>query len=116
MKQKEQVLIANKKDAPHERSSLLKQLKIYTIQAFASLAIFVLFLATSILADWICSIYPQVRIMIMFKIVAWIISVCGAICCITLMIRNTIVLIKFLLRVPPQETPSQEVSNEGREE
>lgn len=94
----------------------LEQLKIYTIQTFASLAIFALFVAASIAADWLCGIYPQVRIMIMFKTVAWTMSVLGAICCTVLVVRNTIAFIKFLFKGPPQKTPGQEVADEGRDE
>lgn len=94
----------------------LDQLKVYTIQTFASLAIFALFVAASIAADWLCGIYPQVRIMIMFKIVAWTMSVLGAICCTVLVVRNTIAFIKFLFKSPPQKTPGQEVADEGRDE
>ncbi len=94
----------------------LDQLKVYTIQTFASLAIFALFVVTSIAADWLCGIYPQVRIMMMFKIVAWIISALGGFCCVALVFRNTIFFIKFLKKGPPQETPGQEAAEEGRDE
>ena len=105
--------------ATHET---LGQLKVYTIQTFASLAIFALFVVTSITADWLCGIYPQVRIMMMFKIVAWIISALGGICCIILVVRNAIFFIKFLFKVPRQvkaphkKTPIQEVADERGDE
>lgn len=91
-----------------------KQLIIYAFQAFASLAIFALFVVTVIGADRLCSIWPQISIMVMIKVVAWIISALGAICCIGLVVRNTIVFIKFLLKGPPQGTSGPKVAGEGR--
>lgn len=94
----------------------IEQLKVYTIQAFASLAIFTLFVVTSIAADWLCGIYPQVRIMIIFKIVAWTLSALGAFCCIALVVRNTFGFIKFLFKDFQQETSGQKDAGEGRVE
>lgn len=92
----------------------LEQLIIYAIQAFAGLVLFGLFFVTSIGADWLCNIWPQISLMIMCKIIAWIISVLGGLCCIALVVRNTIVFIKFLIKGPPKETSGQKVAGEGR--
>jgi hypothetical protein len=54
--------------------------------------------------------------MIMVRIVAWIISGLGAICCIALVVRNTISFIRFLQKSPPQGISEPEVSGEGRVE
>ena len=92
----------------------LEQLIIYAIQAFASLILFGLFFATSVAADWLCSAWSQTSIIIMCKIVSWIISALGGLCCIALVIRNTIAFIKFLIKGPPQETSGQKTTGEGR--
>lgn len=92
----------------------LEQLKIYTIQTFASLAVFGLFLVTSICTNWLSNIWPQTGIMMTSKIIAWIISALGGLCCIASVIRSSIDFIKFLIKGPPQETSRQKVANEGR--
>ena len=51
--------------------------------------------------------------MIMFKIVAWIISALGGLCCIALVIRNTFVFMKFIFKGPPQGTSGPGVADEG---
>jgi len=93
---------------------VLVQLRIYAIQAFAGLAVFGLFFLTSIGAYLICTIWPEISIMIMIKIVSWLISALGGFCCIALVVRNTIDFIKFLFKVPPRGTCGQEATVEGR--
>ena len=84
--------------------SFMTDLRRYAIEALESLAIFALFFITSIVADCLCRIWPQSNIMVIIKIVAWIISALGAICCIGLVVRNTIVFLTYLIKGPPRET------------
>ncbi len=77
----------------------------YLIEAIESVVIFGIFVITSMAINWIGERAGGIGILL--KVVGWSISVCGAICCITLIIRNTIVFIKFLIKGPPQIPPSQ---------
>jgi len=91
-----------------------EQLKIYTIETIQSVAVFVVFVATSILVSLVAKFAGPIGVLII--IVAWSISVLGAICCITLVFRNTIFFLKYLFTSSPKKTPSQEVADEGRNE
>jgi hypothetical protein len=91
-----------------------EQLKIYTIEAIQSVAVFFVFVATSILVALVAKITGPIGVLII--IVAWSISILGAICCIALVYRNTKYFLKFLFTSPPKKTPIQEVADEGRNE
>ena len=100
------------KETSDKKRTLLEQLQIYIVQLFAGLVLFGVFVATSIVVEFLGRIAG--RFDILFGIVGWYISACGAICCITLIVRNTIVFIKFLIKGPPQETSRPKVVREGR--
>jgi len=99
-----------------ETCEILEQLIKYGIQAFAALGLFGLFFLTSLGADCLCNTCPQISIMIMVKIVAWIISALGGFCCIALVFRNSVDFIKFLLKGSREETPGRENTDEARDE
>lgn len=88
----------------HETCEILEQLIKYAIQAFAGLVLFGLFFFASLGVYRLCDTWPEISIMVMIKAVAWFISILGAICCIALVVRNTIVFIKYLIKGPPQGT------------
>lgn len=98
-----------------EADEISEQLIKYAIQAFAGLVLFGLFFFTSVGAELLCRIWPEISIMIIIKIVAWSISALGGLCCIAFVVRNTILLfMKFLKKGPPQETSVPNVAGEGR--
>lgn len=84
---------------------LFKSFLKYTAETFSALAIFAIFVATSILGDRLSRSVGEFGIVL--KIVNWIISVLGGLSCIALVVRNTIVFIKFLFKGPPQETSAE---------
>ena len=90
----------------------LEQLKVYLIVAIGSFGAFVVFALTLMGARLLSNVWPEVGMIL--KIVAWPVTVLGAICCIGLVVRNTVDFIKFLFKGPPEETPESRVHSEGR--
>lgn len=93
-----------------------EQLIKYAIQALVGLGIFIIFVVTSIVIYLFARYTGSLGILI--RIVGWTISVLGAICCVALILRNTFVFIKYLIKSmikrPPRETSVQENAGEGR--
>jgi len=108
--------MSSKMEASKNKSDLLEQLLIYVIQSFTGLLLFGLFYAASVIAYWISNLWPEISIMMMVRIVSWIILTLGAICCIALVVRNTIVFIRFLFKGSLRETFRKEAADEGRDQ
>lgn len=96
----------------YETCEILEQLIKFAIQAFAGLVLFALFFFASLGVYFLCETWPEISILVMVKVVAWIISAFGGFCCIALVVRNTIVFVKFLIKGPPQNTPGPNVASE----
>ena len=92
-----------------ERRELLKT---YAIDAIVGVVIFLIFVGTSIVVEFIARITGQFGILI--RIVGWSISSLGAICGIGLAIRNAYDFLKLLLKSPPKLTTDQKINDEGR--
>ena len=82
-----------------ERRELLK---IYAMDSLIGWGVFVVFVATSIIIHFVASIAGPLGILI--RIVGWTISALGAICGISLTIRNFYDFIKFMIKGPPERT------------
>lgn len=86
----------------HWVKETLEQIVRYAILTVAGLVLFGLFALASMGAERLCNIWPQSDVMILVKIFAWVISIFGLICGISLLIRNTCDFLKFLIKGPPQ--------------
>ena len=103
------------KSVIHERRDLLK---VYAYDAFLGLGIFVIFAFTSIVVEYIATVIGQFGILfgIVLRIVGWSISIIGAICGISLAIRNAYDFLKLLIKGSPKEKSGSKGASEGRVE
>jgi hypothetical protein len=84
----------------------LELLKRYAIEALISLLIFLIFIGTSLVAEYIARRTGGFGVV--FRIIGWSISACGALCCICLVARNTIVFLSFLITDDLEEKSTSE--------
>lgn len=106
--------MGSKAERSDRKSTLFGQLESYVVEALAGLIIFVVFVISSMLIELLSRAWAEVGMMIICKIVARMVSGMGAICCIALVVRNTIVFIKFLMKRDPEQGPGEEAAGEGR--
>ncbi|MCK4791080.1 MAG: caspase family protein, partial [Desulfobacteraceae bacterium] len=92
-----------------KRVVVFKSFLKYVTETFVAIVTFAMFVGISIGAHWLYTVWPGISIMIMVKVVAWVISVLGGLCCIALVVRSTIIFIKFLLKGPLQKTSDEKL-------
>lgn len=85
-----------KSETRHQAREELEQLKIHAIVSIGSLVAFVVFGFTLIVANLLSNIWPQVGMIL--RIVAWPITICGAICCVSVVLTSVVRFLRYLIK------------------